>query len=59
MNKIREIARLIYLRKTLDERIDEFITSYLLRDKELDIERIKETLLYHIEDNLEFYKQGR
>lgn len=59
MSKTREIARLIYLRKILDERIDEFITSYLLRDKELDVKQIKESLLYHIEDNLECYKQGR
>lgn len=59
MTKTKEISRLIYLRKTLDERIDEFITSYLLRDRELEVDKIKETLMYHIEDNLEFYKQGR
>ncbi|MBQ6148952.1 MAG: hypothetical protein IJI83_05345 [Oscillospiraceae bacterium] len=58
MNK-EAIQRLIYLRGQLENRIDNIITEYYMRGKELSTNRIKDTLDYCIEDALRALKEGR
>lgn len=58
MNK-EAIKRLMYLRGQLENRIDNIITEYYMRDKEFSTERIQDTLNYCIEDVLRALKEGR
>lgn len=58
MNK-EAIKRLMYLRGQLENRIDNMITEYYMRDKEFSTEQIKDTLDYCIEDVLRVSKEGR
>lgn len=53
------INQLLYLRKELDQIIDNCITEEVLRGKDVNAEKLQESLEYHIEDNLHFLKQGR
>ena len=53
------IDRLLYLRKEVDQIIDNCITEEVLCGQEVDTDRLLESLVYHIEDNLDFLKQGR
>lgn len=52
-----KIKRLLYLRKELDTVIDNTITEYLLRN-ELDIEYLRDSLSYRIDDNLSAFKRN-
>ncbi len=54
-----KIKRLLYLKKELNDIIDNYITEIVLRDKEMDMERFKESLVYHIDDNLDALKRNR
>lgn len=54
-----KIKRLLYLKKELNDIIDNYITEVVLRDKEMDVERFKESLVYHIDDNLDALKHNR
>lgn len=54
-----KVKRLLYLRKELDNIIDNAITEYVLREKELDIKSLRDSLSYHIDDNLDAFKQNR
>ena len=58
MNK-EAIKRLMYLRGQLENRIDNIITEYYMRDKEYSTEQIKNTLDYCIEDALRALREGR
>ena len=58
MNK-EAIKRLMYLRGQLENRIDNIITEYYMRDKEYSTEQIKDTLDYCIDDALKALKEGR
>lgn len=53
------IKRLMYLRNQLENHIDNIITEYYMRDKEVSTERIKDTLDYCIQDALRALKEGR
>ena len=55
----KTIDRLIYLRKQLDNVIDNTITEYALRDKPVDVNDLKGHLDYQIEDNLNLLKVFR
>ncbi len=55
----KKIKRLLYLKKELNDIIDNYITEIVLRDKELDVEHFKESLVYHIDDNLDALKHNR
>ena len=54
-----KIKRLLYLKKELNDIIDNYITEIILRDKELDMECFKESLVYHIDDNLDALKHNQ
>lgn len=58
-NMKRDIKRLLYLQRTLDNLIHQEIEETSLRGKELDIQRFRESLIYHIDDNLEALEQHR
>ena len=47
-----KIKTLLYLRKELDAIIDNYITEYVLREKDINTSDMKESLIYHIEENL-------
>ena len=59
MNGKAKISRLLYLRKQLETVIDNCITEQVLRDKDIDVDRLKDSLIYQIDDNIEFLKQDR
>lgn len=59
MNMKEKISRLMYLRKQLEMLIDNAITEELLRGRDIDPDRLQESLLYHIDDQLGAYKQNR
>ena len=54
-----EIKTLIYLRTLIDTTIDNAITEYSLRGKETDLDRLKESIIYHIDDQSDYIKQNR
>lgn len=54
-----EIKRLLYLRKELDNIIDNYIEDIVLREKDADIEKLKESIIYHLDDNLDALRQKR
>ena len=54
-----EVKRLLYLRKEVDNIIDNYISEYVLRGKEFDTNLLRDSLIYHIDDNLNALKQGR
>ena len=54
-----EVKRLLYLRKEVDNIIDNYISEYVLRGKEVDTSQLRDSLLYHIDDNLDALKHGR
>ncbi len=54
-----DINRLLYLRRELDQIIENFITEDVVRGKDVDIDRIRESLIYHIDDNLDALRQRR
>lgn len=58
-NTKRDIKRLLYLQRTLDNLIHQEIEEFSLRRRELDIQRFRESLIYHIDDNLEALEQHR
>jgi len=55
----RKVARLISLRNMIDTILDNAITDYVMLNKSLDTEQLKESLDYVIEDNIDAYNQGR
>ena len=42
-----------------DQIIENIITEEVIRGKDVDIDRIRESLIYHIDDNLGAFRQGR
>lgn len=54
-----KISRLLYLRKELETIIDNEITEVVLRGREIDAEGFRESLLYHLDDNLDALRQNR
>lgn len=54
-----QIKRLLYLRRELGNVIENAITEYVLREKPLDVNNLKDSLLYRIDDCIEALKQGR
>ena len=54
-----KIKRLLYLRKELNDIIDNCIMETVLRGKDIDIEQLKDGLVYHVEDNIVALEQGR
>ena len=54
-----QINRLIILRNMMETIIDNAITDCILVDKDVDVEDVKVSLDYVIEDNLTAFKQGR
>lgn len=52
-----KVKRLLYLRKELDNIIENEITETVLREKELDIEKFRDSIIYHLDDNLEALRQ--
>ena len=58
-DKIRTIKRLMYLRSQLDVCIDEVVSEKVLRDKDVDAEELRESLLYRIDENLDYLRQNR
>lgn len=53
------INRLLYLRKKLDNIIDQCITQEVLMGKTVNVDDLKESLLYHIDDELYCLRQHR
>ena len=51
--------RLLYLGRELDNIIDNEITETALREKEMDIEKFRESIIYHLDDNLAALRQER
>lgn len=47
------IKRLLYLRREIDQIIENCITENALRDKPIDKDALRESLIYHIDDHLE------
>ncbi len=47
------IKRLLYLRREIDQIIENCITETALRDKPIDKEALRESLIYHIDDHLD------
>ena len=54
-----KVKRLLYLRKELDNIIDNAITEEVLRGREVDAESLRESVIYHLDDQLAALKQGR
>lgn len=54
-----KINRLLYLEQQLINIIHNEITENVIRDKETDVDRLRESLIYHIDDQLHWLKQGR
>lgn len=54
-----KVKRLLYLRRELDNIIENEITETALREKEVDIEKFRESIIYHLDDNLAALRQGR
>ena len=54
-----KVSRLLYLRKELDNIIDNAITEEVLRGREVDAESLRESVIYHLDDQLAALKQGR
>ena len=55
----KKVDRLIYLRKALDNIIDNAITDNVMRDRPLSAKDLRESLIYHIDDQLYYYEQDR
>ena len=53
------INRLLYLRRELDQLIENVITEEVVRGKDVDIDRLRESLIYHIDDHLDALRRGR
>lgn len=54
-----KISRLLYLRKQLETIIDNEITETVLRGKETDVDHLRESLIYHMDDNLDMLRKGQ
>ena len=53
------INRLLYLRRELDQIIENVITEEVVREKDIDIDRLRESLIYHIDEHLDALRQRR
>ena len=53
------VKGLLYLRRELDNIIDNEITETALREKEMDIGKFREPIIYHLDDNLAALRQER
>ena len=58
-NNNSSIKRLLYLESELNNRIHNYINEYCLRNKTFDPEKLKDTLLYIIDDNINALKQNK
>ena len=53
------INRLLYLRRELDQIIENVITEEVVREKDMDIDQLRESLIYHIDDHLDALRRRR
>lgn len=53
-----QTARLIYLEKELNNLIHNCITEYVLRCKDINVDELRESLLYHLDEQLDLLKQN-
>ena len=54
-----KIKRLMYLRAQLESIIDNAITEELLRNRDIDVDKFVDSLTYHIDDQMGYYRQNR
>lgn len=59
MDTKKVVSRLLYLRKEIDNTIDNFITEDALRDREVDADKVRDRILYQLDEQLEFLRQER
>ena len=55
----KSVERLLYLEKQLTTILHNYINDYVMREKEVDIVELKDHLVYQIDEQLEWFKQGR
>ena len=53
------LSRLLYMRKQIDERIDNEITESVLRGKKVDPKEFRSHIDYVLDDQFEALRQGR
>lgn len=54
-----QVAGLIYLRKELDTLIDHTITEYAVRDKDIDADGLRKSLIYHMDEQLDLLAKSK
>lgn len=55
----KNIQRLIYMRKQIDEVIDGEINDYILRGRPSTVEELRDRIIYKLDDNLDALKMDR
>lgn len=55
----KNIQRLIYMRKQIDETIDGEINDYILRGRPSTVEELRDRIIYKLDDNLDALKMDR
>lgn len=58
-DKVRQIKRILIIEERLTKLLNGYITDYILRDKEIDVDELKDTLLFHLEDDLDCLREHR
>lgn len=54
-----KVKRLLSLRRVLDNLIDNAISENVMRDRPLTAEELRESLIYQIDEHMDFYKEDR